>query len=252
MTQHAMPQGLKDNVIMVTGGGRGIGRGIALRLASEGARIVLLGRHPGRLEQTRADVASLGADALAIVADLTDAEAVRRAVDITVATFGGMDALVHNAAVASGGAISLDNLEQIDAMLKTNMRAPYVLTAAALPWLRKSRCGAIVFVSSIAAKVSLANSAMYCATRRGMAAFAECLFDEVRNDGIKVATIFSSFVTPPKMPDATAPFVNDRVLEPKDVAAAVCFALTQGPKVCPIELVLRAQKDPWDAGHGSD
>ncbi|NUN15904.1 MAG: SDR family oxidoreductase [Myxococcales bacterium] len=245
MTQDTTSQGLKGHIIMVTGGGRGIGRIVAHRLASEGARIVILGRHKGRLEQTRKELLLTGAEALAIVTELSDLTSIQEAVAKTVEHFGGLDAIVHNAGVAHWGPVSLDNLTQLDAMLNVNMRAPYVLTAAALPWLRKSSRGAIVFISSLAAKENGMHSAMYCATRRGMAAFAENLFDEVRGDGIKVMTLFPSFVTPPKMPDANAQFVEDRVLDAGDVATAVHFGLTLPPGVCPIEIVLRVQKDPW-------
>jgi NADP-dependent 3-hydroxy acid dehydrogenase YdfG len=237
---------LRDQVALVTGASRGIGRAVALRLARDGCRVVAVARHAAELQAT-ADQAAIFAQAgavLTLVADVTDdaqlAEVIRRA----TAEVGDVDVLVNNAGFAPARASVLKTpLADWDRTLATCLRAPMVLTRLVLPGMVARRRGAIVNIASVAARTARAGEAAYAAAKHGLLGFTHALFEEVRGHGVKVIAILPGLVDTAFIP-ANKRVARDAFLQPDDVADAIHHVLTAAPRACPREIVLEPQLDP--------
>ncbi len=181
---------------VVTGASRGIGRGIATVLASEGCAVGLLARAASadRLAAVRGEIESAGGTAFVQTCDLRDASETAAALDALVDSLGGVDVLVNNAGlVIRKDAMSL-SLDEWHAMVETNVNGVFHATRAVLPRLVAQRSGHIVNVSSISGYHPLPGGSGYAATKYAVTGFSESLFHEVREHGIKVTTVFPGSV----------------------------------------------------------
>jgi NAD(P)-dependent dehydrogenase (short-subunit alcohol dehydrogenase family) len=174
---------LDGKVAVVTGASSGIGAAVAAAMSEAGARVVITGRDEERL---RACTSGLG-EHLVVVADLAQDEAPGRIVAETAAAFGALDVLVHSAGIFLPGPFADAPLEDFDLQFRVNVRAPYALTQAALPYLRPD--GAVVFVSSIAGQVGFPLSAAYCGTKGAVELMTKSLAMELAPEGIRVNAV---------------------------------------------------------------
>jgi 3-oxoacyl-[acyl-carrier protein] reductase len=177
---------LDGRLALVTGGSRGIGLAIAESLASGGARVAIGGRDETRLI---AACRRLGDRALGIQGDVSDARAAQALVDGATAGLGGLDILVNNAGVGLFGNVADMNPDDWNQVLSTNLSGVFYCTRAAIPHLRQRGGGWIVNISSLAGINPFASAAAYCASKAGLDAFGEALMQEVRHEGIRVATV---------------------------------------------------------------
>lgn len=181
---------LDGQVAFVTGGGGGIGRAIAIRLAEAGAELAIFDIFPERAEETAARVRELGRQALPIAGDVMDSEALRAAIDTAAAQFGRLDILVNNA----GGVSARPFLEQSERSMRKhidiNLMSVLVATqAAAAHMIAGARGGAIVNVASIEASRAAPNFAVYAACKAGMLSFTKSMAVEFSGYGIRVNCI---------------------------------------------------------------
>lgn len=214
---------LENRVALVTGASKGIGLAIAEALAHEGAHVVLVARSQHRLEQAAGQLVAQGWKASSEVADLTDVAQTRKIVSSTVARYGRLDILVNNAGMGYFKSAMEMSVEEFDEMWNLNMRAVFVMTKAALPYMIKAKAGAVVNISSLAGKNSFKGGTGYCATKWALRGFASSLMLEVREYNIRVVTIFPGSV------DTNFSATNKRgnsITRPEDVASAVVFAVT--------------------------
>ncbi len=175
---------LDDKTAVITGASSGIGAAIAVAMAATGARTVLVGRSHERLERTRAEVEQAGSAPAVVDADLTDEEAPQRIVEEAISAFGSIDALVHSAGIFEPIPFLETPLQSVDRQWAVNVRAPYALTQAAVPHMKRD--GSILFISSIAGRVGFPNSAAYCATKGAVELMARALSMELAPVGIRV------------------------------------------------------------------
>ena len=146
----------KDQVVVITGGGRGIGRATALEFAAEGATLVLAGRRLDALHTAAAEVAKAGGVAEVVHCDVAKEEDLSALIGKAISHFGRIDVLVNNAGVVAGGRLDEIGREDIERMVSVNVWAPLRLTQLALPHMRESKRGSIVNISSIAGRVPAA------------------------------------------------------------------------------------------------
>ena len=134
------------------------------------------------------------------------------------------------------------DFERWDAILDVDLRAPMRLAALALPHLVQSQ-GVVVFIGSIAAKMGMAGSGVYCAAKHGLAGFAEALFEEVREQGVRVVSVHPGFVATDMVggPGLDA----DLMIQPGDIAELVACAVALPETACAVELVGRPQRSPY-------
>src|SRR2546425_3967565 len=181
---------LRDKVAVVTGGGRGIGRAIALAYAREGADLVLASRSKEALEETRAMVEALGRKALVVPTDIRQEESVRKLAEQAVSAFGNIDILVNNSGIGGPTAtlweISPAEWEETFAV---NVTGTYLCCRAFLPGMIERRSGCIVILSSMTGKRPLYGRTPYAASKMALVGLARTLAWEVGPYGIRVNTI---------------------------------------------------------------
>src|SRR5690606_8447230 len=158
--QRRMDLNLKDKVVIVTGGAKGIGRAVVIALAKEGAIPVIVGRKKADNERVREEVAQLGANALAIEAELSIPEACKQAVEETLRVFGRIDGLVNNAGHNDGVGLISGNYERFVDSLHKNLIHYYLMAHHCIDALRVSR-GSIVNISSKTAETGQGNTSAY-------------------------------------------------------------------------------------------
>jgi len=183
---------LRDHVAVVTGAGRGIGRAIALALASEGARVAVTARSADELEEVAGRIRAQGGTVEILVADLEDREAVRNLLPVVRTELGPVDILVNNAGIGSSAdPRPVENFDDAfwDRSLFLNLTVPYLLSKAALPDMKAKRWGRIINISSINGKVASLHGAAYAASKHGLLGLTRTLALEVAADGITVNAI---------------------------------------------------------------
>ncbi|WP_280416133.1 SDR family NAD(P)-dependent oxidoreductase [Nocardia carnea] len=186
----------ESKVVLVTGGTFSLGRGIALGLAERGHRVVALGIDAAQTASTatgsvsafRAEVESLDLNIDVLEADVSDSAAVGRAVDHTVDRFGGIDALVNNAAIGPLGTVLDTDEELFDRIMAVNLKGPYLCARAVLPHLIRRGGGSIVNIGS-GAGWGKPNMAAYAASKGGLAALSAATAYDFFDDRVRVNTV---------------------------------------------------------------
>jgi NAD(P)-dependent dehydrogenase (short-subunit alcohol dehydrogenase family) len=188
---------LEGQVAIVTGGGRGIGRAIAQRLAAEGAAVAVTSRTSSQLEETVAAIESAGGRALAITADVVNREDVERVVAETESEFGPVDILVNNAAVGGPkGPLWELEPEAWREAVEVDLFGPFLVTRVVLPGMIERRQGRIINVSSGASvwRGGWAGGSAYAASKAALNSMTETLATEVEKYGVSVFGMFPGAV----------------------------------------------------------
>ena len=159
---------LEGKVVLVTGGGRGIGRGISLVFAQEGAKLVLAARGEQPLERTRRDVEALGREVLVVRTDVSKEEDVRRAIDAAVERFGTVDVLVNNAGVGLHKRVDLVSMDEYDRVMDTNLRGTWMGCRYVAPVMMKAGGGSIINISSVHGISGIPEMSVYAASKAGI------------------------------------------------------------------------------------
>lgn len=235
-----MDLNLKDKVVIVTGGAKGIGRAIVLALAAEGAIPVIVGRKAADNEKVRREVESVGGRTFCIESELTQPEACERTIKETLSAFGRIDGLVNNAGVNDGVGLESGNYEKFLASLHKSLIHYYLLAHHALPALKTSR-GSIVNIGSKTAETGQGNTSGYAAANGGRNALTrewavELLPYRIRVNAVIVAECatpqYDTWIQTLPEPEETLREITDRIpLEkrmtmPEEVANTVVFLLS--------------------------
>ncbi|HET7754265.1 MAG TPA: SDR family oxidoreductase [Anaeromyxobacteraceae bacterium] len=180
---------LRDKVILVTGGSRGLGLVIARKAAGRGARVVICARDGDELERARQDLASRGADVLAVPCDVTDPAQVQALVDATRRRFGRVDVLVNVAGIIQVGPYETLSLEDHRAAMAANYWGTVHATLAVLPEMQQRGEGQIVNITSIGGTLAVPHLLAYTASKFAAVGFSTGLAAEASRHGIRVTTI---------------------------------------------------------------
>ncbi|HQR24857.1 MAG TPA: SDR family oxidoreductase [Steroidobacteraceae bacterium] len=183
----------KGAVVLITGAGGGLGRALALRFASAGARIAAMDKDADGLEGLRGELEASGASCLVLAADVTDAAACAAAVERTLTRFGALDVLVNNAGMSHRSGFARTGLDVIQRVMAVNFFGAVNCTKAALPALLASR-GLIIAVSSVAGYTPLIARTGYAASKHALHGFFESLRTEVEPAGVGVLMACPSFI----------------------------------------------------------
>ena len=179
---------LDGRVALVTGATSGIGHATALRFAAEGARVALVGRDGAALGETLRRIEESGGAGLTVSADVTREEDARRAVDETVAAFGGLDVLVNAAGIIANGTVETTPLSDWDAMMNVNLRSVFHLMQLAAPHLER-RPGNVVNVSSVTGLRAFPGVLAYCVSKAGVDQLTRCAALELAPKGVRVNAV---------------------------------------------------------------
>ncbi|MDB4994025.1 MAG: 3-oxoacyl-[acyl-carrier protein] reductase [Myxococcaceae bacterium] len=212
-------------VAVVTGAGRGIGRAIAVALASRGLDVALLARTASELDETASRVVALGQRALAIPCDVTRASEVERARDAITKGLGVPGVLVNNAGVVKRARVEDTTEVDWDYVLNVNLKGIFLVTRAFLPFMRAANAGRIVAIASISATLGTAEQAAYCASKWGVVGFMKSLAEELRGTAVVATWV---------LPGSVDTQMLDRSrfhpqMSPEDVANVVTYAALDAP-----------------------
>ncbi len=239
-----MTNSLGKRVALVTGAGRGIGAAVAQRLAASGCRVILTARTSDQLDRVRQQIETVGGEAFSIVADLTRDEEVERLVQRAQASWGAVDFLINNAGWGKRAPVVRANVADWDQTFRLNLRAPMLLARLLLPAMIEKGAGAVINIGSVSGKSGEANGAAYSASKFGLIGFTQSLYEEVREEGIKVAVILPGFVDTPLIPP-NKQLDRGKMIQADDVAQAVQYVLTSPLTCCPVEITVRPQRTPY-------
>lgn len=234
------PGGLSGKVALITGASRGVGLATALALVRAGVAVGLVARDAARLEEARGQVELAGGRAVAVAADVTDADSLGRAVEQTVAELGGVDVLIANAGLGRYGPVAEMPVDEWRRVIETNLTGAFLAVRAALPGIRRRGGGHIVAISSGAGKRGYPNMTAYCASKFGLQGFMDALAAELASEPIKVTTIvpgsiLTDFGVRTREDRARS---GDKFLEPEDVAEAIVQVLMQPSRAWTQEVTL--------------
>ncbi len=234
---------LSGSVAVVTGGGRGIGYGVATALAKLGAIVVITGRDAKRLNARARDLSAHGSECEGVVCDVTDLESVKGLGAQLSEKYGRVHVLVNNAGV--GGPASLlheFDPDQWDQIFNTNVRGVFYMLRAVVPLMVAAGGGHVINISSLAGKNPLPRGAAYSSSKWALNGLTYSVAEELRSHNIRV-----SLVCPGSVDTEFSPHVGksaDRMLIPGDVAHVVAMLVTQRPQSFVSEVLLRPTQKP--------
>jgi NAD(P)-dependent dehydrogenase (short-subunit alcohol dehydrogenase family) len=234
---------LENTVVLITGGGTGIGKGIAMAFAREGAAVAITGRRQEPLDATVAQITQAGGKAVAIQGDVADESRCQDMILDCVVRLGALHILVNNAGNARFGALDQTSDEDIDMMLNVNLRGVMLMTKYAIPELTKHKNtgnACILNIGTSAALTPVKNFSVYSTAKAGITQFTQCMALELSEHRVRVNCIHPGVVDTPifqtMMPESMVKgtMINfakqtplGRVGQPEDIAEAALYLCTR-------------------------
>ncbi len=235
-----------DKVALVTGSGRGIGKAIALKLAEEGADVVVNDIDEDLAKETAREVEAKGRRSLVSNADVSNHPSVREMLEQAKTEFGTLDVLVNNAGIIGRGSFEDHSYRDFDRVVSVNLRGTYNCSKEAVPVLKEQESGTVVNISSIAGKVGDITSApSYGPSKGGINALTKSLARELAPYGVTVNAVaphaieteMSSEWSEEKRKRVTSEIPLNRLGQPEEVAATVAFLASKGAKFITGEII---------------
>ena len=235
---------LKGKVAVVTGGTKGIGRGVAEALAAEGVQVCICARQENEIDAT---ITALnrpgGGQAIGFVCDVRDHAQVQALLKHAASELGGIDILVNNAGIGMFAPVEEMSPEDFRAILETNLFAVFYCCHEAIPLMKERGGGYIINISSLAGANPHPRMAAYNASKFGLNGFSEALMQEVRHDGIKVSYIMPGSVNTEFGGDEPSDEKSWQ-LQPADIARVVIDLLHHDERSLPSRVEIRPSKPP--------
>jgi NAD(P)-dependent dehydrogenase (short-subunit alcohol dehydrogenase family) len=190
---------LENKVALVTGAADGIGRGIAIRFAAEGARVGVLDVNAAGCHGTVLTIQNGGGHALPLVCDVRDSDQVRQSVQQLAATFGTIHVAVNNAAVMPAGRLHETSFEDFERVFDVNVRGAYLIDREVIPIMLRQRNGSIIHMSSVTGILGLPGIAAYSATKGALAALTRAMSTDYAREGIRVNCVSPGTIDAPML-----------------------------------------------------
>ena len=225
-------QSLKNKIALVTGAGKGIGKAVALALASEGAHVGLIARTEKDLVAVAEQVKSAGVNAAFAIADVSKIEEVNAAVEKITKELGNIDILINNAGTGTFGKFLDLEPEAWVKQVEVNLFGVYYTTRAVLPQMIERKSGDIVNISSTAGKSGAAGTSAYSASKFGVFGLSESLMQEVRKHNIRVTALAPSTIVT-ELAESANLITGDaeKVMHPEDFAELIIAQLKLHPRI---------------------
>jgi NAD(P)-dependent dehydrogenase (short-subunit alcohol dehydrogenase family) len=233
---------LKDKIAIVTGASGGIGAAIAHAYAKEGALVIVVNKNnPQKGIQVANEIKQEGGQAKAIACDVSNLNAVKNMVAQVINEYGRIDILVNNAGTLIFKNFEDETEEDWDKTLDTNLKGPFLLSQAVVPYMKKQHSGKIIFTSSLAAIRGVAGAISYSASKGGVLAMARSMVAELAQYGININLISPGFTATPMnqnfrndphfMEQIKFPPSGIAIMEPMDIATAAVFLASEDAKM---------------------
>ncbi len=234
---------LKGKVAIITGGGRGIGRAVALDLAREGCHLVLSSRSRKELSEVAAAASAMGVEVVEAPLDLSVEANVTALVEQALAKFGVIDILINNAGVIFVEPFLEATIERWDQTMNLNLRGVFLLSQQVLRQMAARRSGYIINISSTVALGVPPQVASYGASKCGMVGLSQALYEEAKQHSVKVSTIYPGITDTRMVRDLDLPTTPDQWMLPEDISYCVMFLLKQSDRMIVKDLV------PWSTSY---
>ena len=210
---------LKGKNALITGGGRGLGKAVAIALANEGVNVGITGRNEEHLKSTVAELEKLGVKAVYSVFNVDEMAQVEQGVASIASQLGGIDILINNAGVGDFGSFEDMPVETWEKVMKVNLFGVYYVAKATLPYLKQNKEGDIVNVASTAGLKGGPNMSAYCASKAVVISLSQSLMAELRKFNIRVITLTPSTIATDMSIEGKLTDGNpEKVLQPEDFA----------------------------------
>ena len=226
---------------LITGSSSGIGRGTAIKLASDGWHILAHGRREDALRETLELVKEVGGTGEYFIAEMGDMTGLASLAEWAIAR-ERLDAFVHCAAKFTYGEVSVERFEDWDMSIDQVLRATIRLSAHVLPALKETE-GAFVYICGPTSWLGWKRHSIHCALRHAQVGFAKALFEEVREDGVRVTLVHPGFVNTPSVNAAGKD--RDLMIQLDDISQMISTAISLPNTTCVTELTLRPQRSPY-------
>jgi NAD(P)-dependent dehydrogenase (short-subunit alcohol dehydrogenase family) len=190
---------LLNKVALITGAGDGIGGGIAIRFAEEGASVGVLDINEAKCYETVQRIADKGGKALPLVCDISDPDAVHQGVQDLVKAFGTVTTVVNNAAVMPAGKLHETSIEDFDRVIAVNLRGTFLVNREVIPMMLEHGSGSIIHMSSVTGLLGLPGIAAYSATKGALAALTRAMSTDYASAGIRVNCVSPGTIDSPML-----------------------------------------------------
>ena len=236
---------LSGEVCLISGGGTGIGAGIARRFALAGASVVVCGRRKDPLDQLVDELASQGGEAYSIAGDVSIEADVDRILSQAMQVFGPVTILVNNAGISGGRQIHEQSPESWERIIAVNLKGPYLLAKAVLPGMRSNGKGHILNISSEAGLRHYIESGAYGVSKHALNALSEFIQVENQEFGVRVDTICPGMVVT-EMTEGRDELNEELCLYPEDIADLAYFLVTRRHNIkIGTPILIQTMQNPW-------
>jgi NADP-dependent 3-hydroxy acid dehydrogenase YdfG len=236
---------LSGKVAIITGGGTGIGQGIALALSVEGCKVVLCGRRKTALQETLHKISTQGSGGMVVEGDVSVAGDVDRLVNTAQDTFGQIDILVNNAGIDGGGYIHNHDIQTWDQVMAINLRGPFLTSRAVLPKMRARKQGHIINISSESGLEYYQGNGVYGVSKHALNALGEFIQRENQEYGVRVDTICPGMVIT-EMTKNSSGLDRSKCLYPEDIAELVLWLVTRRANIkIGTPILIQTMENPW-------
>jgi NAD(P)-dependent dehydrogenase (short-subunit alcohol dehydrogenase family) len=229
---------LEGKVVLITGAGTGIGKGITRAFAREGATLILSSRNRHNLEESAAEAHTLGAIAEVIRADVTVEEEVIALFQQIKDRFGRLDLLVNNSGAFDGGPLEELSLETWRKVIDVNLTGPFLCTREAMKMMKIQGGGRILNVGSISAQMPRMNSAPYTSSKHGLVGLTKCIALEGRGHGISAGCLHPGNILTERRSDTAKEADAEPMMSVDELASMALAMAALPPHVCPLEAIV--------------
>jgi NAD(P)-dependent dehydrogenase (short-subunit alcohol dehydrogenase family) len=229
---------LDGKVALITGASKGIGKGIAIGLAAEGAALCLTARGNKELERTAEELAAKKTKMLTVPADVADECQVQDLFRKTIERFGRLDILVNNAGAFDGGPLDELPVEIWDKVIAINLRGPFLCTSEAMKIMKRQRGGRIINIGSISAQRVRPHSAPYSTSKFGLTGLTQVTALEGRDFGITCGCLHPGNVRVERRQDSTKTEDQEPMMSVEEIAQAAVLMVTLPPHVNMLEAIV--------------
>jgi NAD(P)-dependent dehydrogenase (short-subunit alcohol dehydrogenase family) len=241
-----MQNRLDGQIALITGAGRGLGRSIAVALASEGATVILTARTQSQLNETAQQVESAGGKAEIVVADLNKEESIINLVSTVEQKFGRLDILVNNAGITLSAKLEETATADWDSVFSVNTRAPFILSREAIPLLSKSKAACIVNIGSVVSVKCYALQSAYTASKHALRGMTQALAEELRDTNLRVHLLCPGGIDTDMIGNIRPDIRKEDLMQTQEIAELVLYLVTHKGNAVIDELhIRRAASPPW-------